>query len=142
MPELGTSGSVGPRAGNCPRLSNTIIVRVTISLYLASNETYNPLITSSRRCAYFYGLGAHTGLYHRDSGPGIPSTSIRDGGSARIIECASESLARLVAESGETGEYCFYAGDNRVVAAEKSLRNFLNGLRKLGYVLSADSRVV
>jgi hypothetical protein len=70
------------------------------------------------------------------------TTSIRDGGSARIIECASESLARLVAESGETGEYCFYAGDNRVVAAEKSLRNFLNGLRKLGYVLSADSRVV
>ncbi|MEA2079890.1 MAG: hypothetical protein U9P00_08550, partial [Pseudomonadota bacterium] len=70
------------------------------------------------------------------------TTSIRDGGSARIIECASESLARLVAESGETGRYCFHAGGRRVVVAEKSLRNFLNGLRKLGYVLSADSTVV
>jgi hypothetical protein len=70
------------------------------------------------------------------------TTSIRDGGSARIIECASESLARLVAESGETGKYCFHAGGRRVVVVEKSWRNFLNGLRKLGYVLSADSTVV
>ena len=70
------------------------------------------------------------------------TTSIRDGGSARIIQCASESQARLVAESGETGKYCFHAGDNRVVVAEKSLRNFLNGLRKLGYVLNSDSTVV
>jgi len=65
------------------------------------------------------------------------TTSIRDGGSVRIIECASESMARLVAESGETAKYYFYAGGKRVVVAEKSLRNFLNGLRKLGYVLSA-----
>ena len=70
------------------------------------------------------------------------TTSIRDGGSARIIECTSESLARLVVESGETGKYCFYAGGKRVVVIEKSWRNFLNGLRKLGYVLSADSTVV
>jgi hypothetical protein len=70
------------------------------------------------------------------------TTSIRDGGSARIIECASESLARLVAESGETGKYCFHAGGRRVVVVEKSWHNFLNGLRKLGYVLSADSTVV
>jgi hypothetical protein len=65
------------------------------------------------------------------------TTSIRDGGSARIIECASESLAMLVAESGETGKYCFYVDGKRVVVAEKSLHSFLNGLRKLGYVLSA-----
>ena len=70
------------------------------------------------------------------------TTSIRDCGSARIFECASESLARLVVESGETGKYCFHAGGKRVVVVEKSWRNFLNGLRKLGYVLSTDSTVV
>jgi len=36
------------------------------------------------------------------------------------------------AQAGETGEYCFYAGGKRVVVAEISWRNFLNGLRKLG----------
>jgi len=66
------------------------------------------------------------------------TTSIRDGGSARIIECASESLARLISESGETGKYCFYAGGNRVVVAENAWRNFRNGLHKVGYVLSAE----
>ena len=35
-----------------------------------------------------------------------------------------------------------YAGGKRVAVVEKSWRNFLNGLRKLGYVLSADSTVV
>jgi len=70
------------------------------------------------------------------------TTSIRDGGGARIIECASESLARLVTESGESGKYCFHAGGNRVVVAENSWRNFRTGLRKLGYVLSADSTPV
>jgi hypothetical protein len=67
------------------------------------------------------------------------TTSIRDGGSARIIECASESLARLVAESGETGKYCLYTGGNRVVVAENSWRKFREGLRRVGYVLSAGS---
>lgn len=67
------------------------------------------------------------------------TTSIRDGGGARIIECASESLARLIVESGETGKYCLYVGGNRVVVAENSWRNFRSGLRKVGYVLSADS---
>ncbi|GEM_PF-2562400 len=66
------------------------------------------------------------------------TTSIRDGGSARIIKCASESLARLISESGETGKYCFYAGGNRVVVAENAWRNFCKGLRKVGYVLSAE----
>lgn len=70
------------------------------------------------------------------------TTSIWDGGSARIIECTSESLARLVVESGETGKYCFHAGGKRVVVVEKSWRNFLNGLRKLGYVLKVDSTIV
>ncbi len=70
------------------------------------------------------------------------TTSIRDGGGARIIECASESLARLIVESGETGKYCLYAGGNRVVVAENSWRNFRNGLRKVGYVLSADSTLL
>ncbi len=69
------------------------------------------------------------------------TTSIRDRGGARIIECASEALARLLAESGETGKYCFYAGGNRVVVAENSWRNFRNGLLKVGYVLSVDSRL-
>ncbi len=70
------------------------------------------------------------------------TTSIRDGGGARIIECNSESLARLIVESGETGKYCLYVGGNRVVVAENSWRNFRNGLRKVGYVLSADSTLV
>lgn len=70
------------------------------------------------------------------------TTSIRDAGGARIIECASEALARLVAESVETGKYCFYAGGCRVVVMESSWRNFRNGLCKVGYVLSADSSLV
>jgi hypothetical protein len=70
------------------------------------------------------------------------TTSIRDAGGARIIECASEALARLVAESVETGKYCFYAGGGRIVVMENSWRNFRNGLRKVGYVLSADTSLV
>jgi len=70
------------------------------------------------------------------------TTSIRDGGGARIVECASESLARLLVESGETGKYCLYVGGNRVVVAEKSWGKFRNGLRKVGYVLSADSTLI
>jgi hypothetical protein len=70
------------------------------------------------------------------------TTSIRDAGGARIIECASEALARLVAESVETGKYCFYAGGGRIVVMENSWRNFRIGLRKVGYVLSADTSLV
>jgi len=40
----------------------TSIVRVTMPLCLALNEAYNRLITSRRW--RFYGLDAHTGVYH------------------------------------------------------------------------------
>ncbi len=66
------------------------------------------------------------------------TTSIRDGGAARIVECAGESLARLIAESGETGGYCLYAGGKQVIVAEKSWRKFRSGLLKVGYVISTD----
>ena len=72
----------------------------------------------------------------------VRTTSIRDGGGARIVECASEALARLIVESGETGKYCLYAGGNRVVVADHAWEKFRTGLRKVGYVLSADGALV
>ena len=60
------------------------------------------------------------------------ATSIRDGGSARIIECAGESVARLVAESGETGKYCFMPGTIGWLWRKSHCANFFKACASLG----------
>ncbi len=64
------------------------------------------------------------------------TSSLRNGGSAHIIECTSEHLVQLLVTSKETSRFCLFSGVDKVVVAEKSYRAFLKGVHKLGYRIS------
>lgn len=58
---------------------------------------------------------------------------------AVLLEWKDEALARLIASSSGTREYCHHAGDNRVVVPAKNLAALTRALKQLGYVLPTGS---
>ena len=63
------------------------------------------------------------------------SGSLKDVGTARIIECTDPALAALIANDSRTKKYCFLAGESRLVVPVASETKFRNALHKLGYTL-------
>ena len=63
------------------------------------------------------------------------SNSLKDKGTARIIECADAALAVLIANDSRTKPYCMLAGERCLVVPTASETKFRNGVMKLGYSL-------
>lgn len=63
------------------------------------------------------------------------SHAIEDGGPARIINCNSEHLARLLATSPETKKFCLFSNGKQLVVPERSIRKLIKGTRQLGYLI-------
>lgn len=61
-------------------------------------------------------------------------SAIADGGPARLLNCASDGLARMIATDPATKKYCLRAGGRTLVVPEKMEKPFRKELRKLGYV--------
>ncbi|HEY9299135.1 MAG TPA: hypothetical protein VIQ31_22810, partial [Phormidium sp.] len=66
------------------------------------------------------------------------SNSLKDKGTARIIECADAALAVLIANDSRTKPYCMLAGERCLVVPTASETKFRNGVMKLGYSLRID----
>ena len=56
-------------------------------------------------------------------------------GTARLIECADETLASLIAHDSLTRRHCMLAGSRHLVVPQRSESAFKRGLKKLGYVV-------
>ena len=61
--------------------------------------------------------------------------SLRDEGTAQLIECVDAALAAMIANDTRTKRYCLLAGDRHLVVPAKSETRFRTALRKLGYSL-------
>jgi Helicase conserved C-terminal domain len=62
---------------------------------------------------------------------------VRDGGEARLIECADAALATLVANDVRTRRLCLLAGERHLVVPARSERAFRRAVREIGYPLLA-----
>ena len=60
-----------------------------------------------------------------------------DRGLVRLIECADEALAALIANDTRTKKHCLPAGPRHLTVPAESDAAFRRGLRELGYLLSA-----
>ena len=63
------------------------------------------------------------------------TTSLKDIGTGRIIECKDSALAALIANDSRTKKFCFLAGESRLIVPAGSLTKFRNALQKIGYTL-------
>jgi hypothetical protein len=63
------------------------------------------------------------------------SESLKEMGTARVIECTDSAIATLIANDSRTKKYCFLAGECRLVVPIESETKFRNALHKLGYSL-------
>ncbi len=63
------------------------------------------------------------------------SHSLKDKGTARIIECKDADLARLIANNPQTKPYCMLLGERCLVVPTTSEIKFHDNLIKLGYSL-------
>ena len=63
------------------------------------------------------------------------TTSLKDKGTGRIIECSDSALAILIANDSRTKKFCFLAGESRLIVPTASVTKFRNALQKLGYTL-------
>jgi hypothetical protein len=63
---------------------------------------------------------------------------VHDRGLARLIECADEALAALIAEDPLTRKHCMRTGRRHLVVPVSSEAAFLRGLREIGYLLAAE----
>ncbi|MEM9219673.1 MAG: hypothetical protein AAGD25_35765 [Cyanobacteria bacterium P01_F01_bin.150] len=66
---------------------------------------------------------------------GDRASSLRDVGTARLIECTDATLAALIANDSRTKKYCQPAGDKYLVVLLDQETRFRTALRKLGYTL-------
>ncbi len=53
---------------------------------------------------------------------------------AKIYYCKDKALAKLIAHDTKTKQYCFLAGDHRLVVPLKTDKQFKTGLKKVGYI--------
>ena len=66
---------------------------------------------------------------------GQRARQLRDGGPARLIECADPALAALIANDSRTKRYCLLAGERHLAVFASDETRFRSALRKLGYTL-------
>jgi hypothetical protein len=59
---------------------------------------------------------------------------------AVLLEWADPALAQLIATSSGMKRLCHYAGDNRLVVPQENLTAFTRAVKRLGYVLPAETR--
>jgi len=62
-----------------------------------------------------------------------------DVGNARLLNCSSIALAKMLASDPGTGKHCFYGHDKLLVIPEKSANAFQKAAKKLGYILPKKS---
>ncbi|MDJ1184154.1 hypothetical protein [Roseofilum casamattae] len=65
----------------------------------------------------------------------LRTSSLKDIGSCRVIECIDSTLAVLIANDSRTKKFCFLAGESRLIVPIGSVTKFRNGLQKIGYTL-------
>ncbi len=61
--------------------------------------------------------------------------ALSDIGTARLINCSSVALAKMLATDPNTGKFCFHAHDKLLVIPDKSEKAFQKATKKLGYIL-------
>jgi hypothetical protein len=67
------------------------------------------------------------------------STKLRECGLARLIECADDALAALIANDARTRKHCMRAGERHLVVPTSAEAAFRRALRDAGYLLSPES---
>ncbi|MBM4354456.1 MAG: hypothetical protein FJ109_11805 [Deltaproteobacteria bacterium] len=68
-------------------------------------------------------------------------TKVRDRGLARLVECADEALAALIAHDTRTRRFCMRAGDRFLAVPSSSEAAFKRTLREIGYLVAAQDAV-
>jgi hypothetical protein len=63
------------------------------------------------------------------------TNSLRDLGTAKLIECNQANLAVLIANDSRTKKFCQLAGDRYLVVLSENETKFRSALRQMGYVL-------
>ena len=58
-----------------------------------------------------------------------------DAGNARLLNCSSVALAKMLATDPNTGKYCFHGHDKLLVIPEKSEKAFQKAAKKMGYII-------
>lgn len=62
-----------------------------------------------------------------------------DAGNARLLNCSSVALAKMLASDPNTGKHCFYGSNKVLVIPEKSANAFQKAAKKLGYIIPKKS---
>jgi hypothetical protein len=65
--------------------------------------------------------------------------ALSDAGNARLLNCSSIALAKMLANDPNTGKHCFPGHDKLLVIPEKSDRAFQKAAKKLGYIFPKKS---
>lgn len=65
--------------------------------------------------------------------------ALSDAGNARLLNCSSIALAKMIATDPNTGKYCFHGHDKLLVIPEKSEKAFQKAAKKLGYIIPKKS---
>jgi len=63
------------------------------------------------------------------------STAVTDAGSARLLKCATSSLAAALARDPKVAPYCLHAGGRMLVVPSNKLSGFRKVLRAKGYAI-------
>ncbi|MEE3715402.1 hypothetical protein V2H45_01430 [Tumidithrix elongata RA019] len=63
------------------------------------------------------------------------TNSLRDLGTAKLIECNQANLAVLIANDSRTKKFCQLAGDRHLVVLSENETKFRSALRQMGYVI-------
>ena len=62
-----------------------------------------------------------------------------DVGNARLLNCSSVALAKMLATDPNVGKHCFHSHDKLLVIPEKSNNAFQKAAKKLGYIIPKKS---
>lgn len=63
---------------------------------------------------------------------------VKDAGAARLIECASASVARLIANDTQLKKLCMLAGKRHLVVSSENEKQFKKALRGLGFGMALN----
>ncbi len=62
-----------------------------------------------------------------------------DIGNARLLNCSSVALAKMLSTDPNTGKHCFHSRDKLLVIPDKSDKAFQKAAKKLGYIIPKKS---
>lgn len=65
--------------------------------------------------------------------------ALSDAGNARLLNCSSVALAKMLTTDPNTGKYCFHAQGKLLIIPEKSDKAFQKAAKKLGYFIPKKS---